>query len=115
MAEKCKCTFAILMAGDGCRYCQPQTYIDHLEMTAKDYQEYTDGLVTQRDRALAQLRECAETLGADQIDEQRAMRAYADSMKLLEEMPHISHTPSGSASLKERQRLRGRGKVQPPH
>ena len=30
-------------------------------------------------RALAsQLRECAETLGADQIDEQRAMRAYAD-------------------------------------
>lgn len=39
-------------------------------------------------RLAAQLRECAETLGADQIDEQRAMRAYADSVKLLEEMQH---------------------------
>lgn len=86
MADHCKCPFAILMAGDGCRYCQPQTYIDHLEMAAKDYQEYTDGLVAQRDRALAQLRECADTLGADQIDEQRAMRAYADSVKLLDEL-----------------------------
>lgn len=40
-------------------------------------------------RLAAQLRECAETLGADQIDEQRAMRAYADSVKLLDEMTHI--------------------------
>ncbi|CAB3643315.1 hypothetical protein LMG26685_02151 [Achromobacter mucicolens] len=37
-------------------------------------------------RLAAQLRECAETLGADQIDEQRAMRAYADSVKLLDEL-----------------------------
>ncbi|WP_286938953.1 hypothetical protein [Achromobacter sp. UBA4530] len=53
------------------------------------------------ERLAAQLRECAETLGADQIDEQRAMRAYADAMALLAEMPHISRTPSGGASLKE--------------
>lgn len=38
------------------------------------------------ERLAAQLRECAETLGADQIDEQRAMRAYADSVKLLDEL-----------------------------
>lgn len=37
-------------------------------------------------RLTAQLRECADTLGADQIDEQRAMRAYADSVKLLDEL-----------------------------
>lgn len=37
-------------------------------------------------RLAAQLRECAETLGADQIDEQRAMRAYADAVKLLDEL-----------------------------
>jgi hypothetical protein len=37
-------------------------------------------------RLAAQLRECAETLGADQIDEQRAMRAYADAMALLGEI-----------------------------
>lgn len=41
------------------------------------------------ERLAAQLRECAETLGADQIDEQRAMRAYADSVKLLCELPHL--------------------------
>lgn len=26
----CKCSFAIKMLGDGCRYCQPQEYIDRL-------------------------------------------------------------------------------------
>lgn len=41
------------------------------------------------ERLAAQLRECADTLGANQIDEQRAMRAYADSRALLEEMPHL--------------------------
>ncbi|UDG77024.1 hypothetical protein H4P35_06665 [Achromobacter sp. 77] len=41
------------------------------------------------ERLSAQLRECAETLGADQIDEQRAMRAYADAQALLNEMPHL--------------------------
>lgn len=52
-------------------------------------------------RLAAQLRECAETLGADQIDEMRASRAYADSMALLAEMPHLSRTPISDASLKE--------------
>ncbi len=52
-------------------------------------------------RLAAQLRECADTLGADQIDEQRAMRAYADSVKLLEEMQHKCGTEGGDASLKE--------------
>ena len=53
------------------------------------------------ERLAAQLRECAETLGADHSDEQRAMRAYADAKALLDEMSQISRTPSGSASLKE--------------
>jgi hypothetical protein len=38
------------------------------------------------ERLAAQLRECAETLGADQIDEMRASRAYADAMALLDEL-----------------------------
>jgi len=38
------------------------------------------------ERLAAQLRECAETLGAAQIDEMRASRAYADAMALLEEL-----------------------------
>lgn len=41
------------------------------------------------DRLAAQLRECADTLGADQLDEQRAMRAYADAMALLGELPRL--------------------------
>lgn len=28
--SECKCTFAIKILGDGCRYCQPQEYIDRL-------------------------------------------------------------------------------------
>lgn len=27
----CKCSLAISLVGDGCRYCQPQEYIDRLE------------------------------------------------------------------------------------
>jgi hypothetical protein len=31
--HKCKCDFRIRMLGDGCRYCQPQEYIDRLHDT----------------------------------------------------------------------------------
>ncbi|MNK70405.1 hypothetical protein D3C87_898240 [compost metagenome] len=50
-------------------------------------------------RLVAQLRECAETLGADQIDDMRASRAYADSMALLEEMSHIQRIYGANVSL----------------
>ncbi len=52
-------------------------------------------------RLVTQLRECADTLGADQIDEQRAMRAYADAMALLGALPQISRIERGDASLTE--------------
>lgn len=29
-SEKCKCPLAIRLTGEGCRYCQPQNYIEHL-------------------------------------------------------------------------------------
>jgi ABC-type Na+ transport system ATPase subunit NatA len=29
--SECRCTLAIRLTGDGCRHCQPQTYIDNLE------------------------------------------------------------------------------------
>lgn len=36
MTDKCKCSFRIKMVGDGCRYCNPQYYIDILEDQAAD-------------------------------------------------------------------------------
>ena len=35
----CKCTMAKSLTGDGCRYCQPQTYITFLERQAIDDRE----------------------------------------------------------------------------
>lgn len=32
----CQCSMAISVVGDGCRYCQPQTYIEHLLETLED-------------------------------------------------------------------------------
>jgi hypothetical protein len=34
--SECKCTLAISITGDGCRHCQPQTYIDILSRQADD-------------------------------------------------------------------------------
>ncbi|QVQ26800.1 hypothetical protein [Achromobacter deleyi] len=44
MSDQCKCSFTIRMTGDGCRYCQPQTYIDTLEMCANDNVEMIERL-----------------------------------------------------------------------
>ena len=48
--SKCKCTMAISVNGDGCRYCQPQTYIDHLIETLDEDR-------AERDAALAKVEE----------------------------------------------------------
>ena len=37
--SECKCSFSIRVLGDGCRYCQPQTYIDFLEETVTDLEQ----------------------------------------------------------------------------
>lgn len=42
--NRCKCSFTQYMLGDGCRYCQPQEYIDRLHDTIKDMQEEYDEL-----------------------------------------------------------------------
>lgn len=45
---RCKCTFTQYMLGDGCRYCQPQDYIDRLHDTIDDMQEEYDKLFEEK-------------------------------------------------------------------
>ena len=42
MNSKCNCSLTISMLGDGCRYCQPQLYIDQLEEEVRDLTEFID-------------------------------------------------------------------------
>ena len=37
--DKCKCSMSISVLGDGCRYCNPQFYIDLLEEQLAEAQE----------------------------------------------------------------------------
>ena len=37
--SECKCSLSIRVLGDGCRYCQPQTYIDFLERTVTELEQ----------------------------------------------------------------------------
>ncbi len=37
--SECKCSMSISVLGDGCRYCQPQEYIDSLERVHKENDE----------------------------------------------------------------------------
>ncbi len=40
--EKCVCTFAQRVVGDGCRHCNPQEYIDRLHKCLDEYREEAD-------------------------------------------------------------------------
>ena len=46
--SKCKCTFTQSLVGDGCRYCQPQDYIDRLRDEIKDMQDDYDKLFNEK-------------------------------------------------------------------
>jgi hypothetical protein len=49
--SKCACTMRIRILGDGCRYCQPQFYIDSLDDLVSDLLEKQDHLEQElRDR-----------------------------------------------------------------
>jgi hypothetical protein len=44
MIDKCECTLRGSLVGDGCRHCQPQTYIDNIETWLKEEREETERL-----------------------------------------------------------------------
>ena len=56
--SQCKCTMAQSVTGDGCRYCQPQEYIDrlheYLETEREEVQSLADEITAYEER-IAQL------------------------------------------------------------
>ena len=42
--NKCECSMSISIHGDGCRYCQPQEYIDRLHRHIEQDKEALDEL-----------------------------------------------------------------------
>ena len=59
--SRCKCSMSISVLGEGCRYCQPQTYIDHLDDTIKENEMDSRGLkrraIVKHKREIARLKE----------------------------------------------------------
>ncbi len=68
--ENCQCSMGVRLCGDGCRYCQPQIYIDKLEEQAtEDFVEIED-LMRDRDNLYESLKflvEAAKTESAMDI------------------------------------------------
>lgn len=62
--DKCQCTFAIRMTGEGCRYCQPQNYIDHLHDAIVEEHKERDELEASVSRMQGKLRVTLEALSA---------------------------------------------------
>lgn len=52
--SKCQCSMAIRMTGEGCRYCQPQTYIDRVSEWLQDSREEAASLEAERDQLKAE-------------------------------------------------------------
>ena len=44
MIGKCKCSLAISVCGEGCRYCQPQEHIDRMIADFKEIDSENDKL-----------------------------------------------------------------------
>ena len=54
--QRCKCDMRTSLVGDGCRYCNPQYYIDMLEEQAKE--DDTDPLLGKMAEALEEIIRC---------------------------------------------------------
>jgi len=47
--KKCECSLSISLTGDGCRYCQPQDYIDKISEWLEDTRKENEQLQAERD------------------------------------------------------------------
>lgn len=51
--SKCQCSMAVRVLGDGCRYCQPQEYIDNLEQWLYEEREQLAAVTAELDKERA--------------------------------------------------------------
>jgi hypothetical protein len=74
-ASKCECSMAIAVLGDGCRYCQPQEYINQLE----EWLDEERARVAELESALQKLLSCiSETRGACSYNAEKEARALLE-------------------------------------
>ena len=59
--SECKCSIAISVLGDGCRYCQPQEYINRLNFAYGEIDEENDELLEKNESLESQLAEARVT------------------------------------------------------
>lgn len=60
--SECKCSLSIRVVGDGCRYCQPQNYIDTLSDIIDDEREANASLeerITELETKIDPVNRCA--------------------------------------------------------
>lgn len=79
----CKCSFAIKMLGDGCRYCQPQEYIDRMEFS---YESQIEELVDE----LARCRDVFECPEPGEPGEDYWLQAIADPCAVADYLEDIA-------------------------
>jgi hypothetical protein len=80
--SKCECEFRIRMLGDGCRYCQPQTYIDTMERCNAENVAEDEALLRQ---ALEAAEQAAAELESPYTSETAIERALHVSITALRE------------------------------
>lgn len=81
--SKCQCDFRIRMLGDGCRYCQPQEYIDRL---IDSYESQVEDLVNE----LAKCRDVFECPESGEAGEDYWLEAMADPCKVADYLEDIA-------------------------
>ena len=90
--DGCKCSMSISMLGDGCRYCQPQEYIDRLsEMLDEerdrlsDAQAIIDGLRGENERIRLNIAEYNEAISCYQSERDQQAQRIGELEGLLRE------------------------------
>lgn len=94
--DGCRCSMSISMLGDGCRYCQPQEYIDRLsEMLDEeraelsDAQATSDGLRGENERIRRNIAEYNEAIACYQSERDQQAQRIGELEGLLQDSAEL--------------------------